>query len=817
MVAALLASLTVLLAGVVGGSNGSPAAGRGNSTTSPLPAQDSTLPMAEDIWVAEGRTGAQTTSGAARTCITSAILPACGVQPSGARCSPTFQYVANSLAVNSLTLFGMLSAFVILHCFPAWVRVLSPLREAAPRPCSLSSFPFGRFKDKPSTARVSIDGWVVIRFCHVGLKYSILGTFAGCLLLPIYGEGSDMELSDFQRYTITNLDSQTWKVWLVVASSYLLTIAFFLLMVLEWKHYLRMRRNHFMDRAEGRLGVEAAQAQFSLMVERVPPDFQRNGGLEEAFNLVFNSLHSAVLQPYTVHKYDQLLFRRSTGCCSCNSCCCCCRQGNEQGLDRLSRLKESARNSIRKAQMLIAEGRAPGGPTSTGFVTLKKVADQQMALQQVSLFNSRSNRNVLLADYVISPAPEARDIVWRNASRDLAMVRWRRAIGTCICFVGLLVWSVPLVAVRTLTSASSLLWFPSSFVSSLQRMTWVYSLFFDEGYLSAVAVQTLLSLLPYMHNWLAVGWECRKLRSAIARKVLIRNLYFQLASLYYVVIGGILSRDLLSAWTDAPLSCLAKRFGHAIPQVAVYFANFVMARIGLSLPMLLLRPWALLGRLCRRQSEEEPPVHCWIGYEATNLVIVLVVANMYAVIAPLIMVLCVVYFALAGYVYNYLFRYVYTAEFDCQGRFWEELFHGAMSGLLLGALTVTGVVGAKADTEFPFYVMSVLLVIILIFKHNVHSFFHKRSLYMPFEDAIKVDRTVGPDLVRRFDSMYYVDPIERLAGDEAQDASISSENESGEEGSVTSVDCEDLAEGDEGNSIEGMSCADEAQSSRQRL
>lgn len=731
-------------------------------------------------------------------------LPPCGLQPEGHSCSPTFHSVLTNLAINFLTFSGMLLAFVVLHFSPTWARVLSPLRGTLSQCCSISSLPFLCWKDDGSKDRVSIDGWVMIRFCRVGFRYSVLGTAIGCVLVPMYAEGDRLEKSHFQRYTISNLDDQEWKVWFIVASTYVLTICFCLAMLLEWRNYVTMRRDHFLARARGDLGLEAAQAQFSLMVERVPPVHQSNQGLQEAFKRVFNSVHSAVLLPDTAHKYDKLLLRK--GLCVC-SCCACGRQNYEQGVDHLMRLNRSTRQGMRLAHSVFVELRAPGGSTSTGFVTLDSVADQQIALQQVSLFHSRSLDTISYADYVVVPAPEARDIIWRNAGMSHAGVTWRSKLGKFVCFVGVLLWSVPLLSVRTFTSTNFILTYFPSAAETLKKVSFLYSLFLEEGYLSVVAIQTLLLSLPYMLEALSLGLEGRKQKSTIARKVLIRNLYFQLASLYFMVIGGVLSKDLITLVTSMPFPCLAEKFGQSVPQVAVYFLNFVMARAGLSLPFLLLRPYALFCgfKYMWKKEEYKEPIYCWFGYEATNLVIVLVVANMYAIIAPLITVLCVVYFALASCVYNYLFRYVYSPEFDCQGRFWEELFQGAMAGLWLGTLTVTGVVTLYSSTSHAFYAMGVLLLLIMVFSRQAIAFYQRRSKHMPFEDAISVDRTVGPELVRKFKDSYYLDPIEKLELPADDPASRECDSTDPEESSAHNSDSSDstvAAERAESSSIE---------------
>merc|ERR1712232_1040660 len=77
--------------------------------------------------------------------------------------------------------------------------------------------------------------------------------------------------------------------------------------------------------------------------------------------------------------------------------------------------------------------------------------------------------------------------------------------------------------------------------------------------------------------------------------------------------------------------------------------------------------------------------------EASQLVLVLVLGMTYCIIAPVISFACLIYFALTSLIYMFLFLYVYTPEYDCQGRTWNDMFRTSLLGLLLGVGSLAGI------------------------------------------------------------------------------------------------------------------------------
>lgn len=131
-------------------------------------------------------------------------------------------------------------------------------------------------------------------------------------------------------------------------------------------------------------------------------------------------------------------------------------------------------------------------------------------------------------------------------------------------------------------------------------------------------------------------------------------------------------------------------------QVSLYFTQFVIARIGISLPLLLIRIPAILSLLARTKPE---PAYCIMETEITNIAIVFVIGSMYCVIAPVIMPACLIYFGLAFGIYKWLFTHVYETEFDCAGEMWYSVFNGLIIGMMFGMLSVCGIASIYAGAR----------------------------------------------------------------------------------------------------------------------
>jgi len=375
----------------------------------------------------------------------------------------------------------------------------------------------------------------------------------------------------------------------------------------------------------------------------------------------------------------------------------------------------------------------------------------------------------------------------------LSQVKIKCQIGNWICLVVLLFWSAVVTLIQALFSERNLQEYMPRFDTLMRKhIGSLYGLFIV--YLPAIGLMILLILIPYGLETLSMRFETRKSRSGIACSVLKRNLVFQLATLWVTVFSGTLFNSIHQMLREP--QCTSYVLGHAIPKVSVYFTTFVIARIGVSLPLLLLRWPALLAVLRGRKPD---PVYCDYPFELTNLAIVLVLGLTYSLVAPAILPCCTIFFGLASLLYRWLFLHVYVPVFDCAGAFWFELYGGVIAGIWLGCLSLGGLGLIYAGQASPQAIsLGLLPFVVAAFHFYCIRHFKSRSSNMVYQDAVAIDREVGDSLWRTFTDDYYVDPV--LKSSEADFSSSGSDEEE-----------EELADGSSSESVGGGSSSGPAE------
>jgi len=330
-------------------------------------------------------------------------------------------------------------------------------------------------------------------------------------------------------------------------------------------------------------------------------------------------------------------------------------------------------------------------------------------------------------------------------------------------FLGLLFWSVPVGALQVWTSIDELDEHSNSWWSESNFGVLCYT--FLREYLPVLTLVGLQYVLPYVLDFLAREYEGHKVKSKIARRALKWNLKYQFVTIYVTVLSGAASlsfHNQLGSVIRNP-ERLFEILRDEVPQVACYFVNYVTAKIGITIPLLLFFPalpfWfsKVLGRSAR---EETPPVHPDFAMEAANLGVVLVLAQTYSVIAPSIMPMCMLFFILSYLVYCWLFTYVYTPEFDCFGRFWYELFNSLMWGLVLSSLSLAALASAFVGFDtVEFYALVILAGLVSASYIHFHKVYIVPSRHLSLEDACAVDRLCKDLVKEQFSEALYIDPI----------------------------------------------------------
>eukprot|EP00929_Paragymnodinium_shiwhaense_P101172 TRINITY_DN64043_c0_g1_i1.p1 TRINITY_DN64043_c0_g1~~TRINITY_DN64043_c0_g1_i1.p1 ORF type:complete len:780 (-),score=118.01 TRINITY_DN64043_c0_g1_i1:136-2475(-) len=650
---------------------------------------------------------------------------------------------------------------------------------------SISSTLLGWIREpKKREADIDVDGLALVRFCKLGFRFSLAGSLLACVLIPAYSCLGKSKAQGFNEYGLANLEAGNPAFWLVVVASYALTAVFAHLAHAEFSKIAELRQKHLQKACRGMLGAGPAQAQRSLIIEDIPEAERTVEHVQSLFQRLFgeDAVHSCVLQQDTAAVHKVMALRTAT------TRCCGCMKTAPDAVERVAgavvvgvtdardevlraaaggaasptrsgraAAVDAVRDRTFQAARVVVDATVGGGKVSTAFVTFNRVADRLIA---EDLLLVRRN------GWQVGPAPVAQDVIWGNACTTFSQQQVRHLLARFACAIGLVWWAVPVTAVQAWASASNLeRWFPR--VHNLEKLSPVlYTALVS--YLPVIALMGLLKLLPYVFYSLSTTYEKFKLRPAIRALALCRNLNYQLVTLYVTVLSGSLFDSLETIVAKGPVEAISE-MRQQIPQVSVYFITFVLARIGTSLPLILLQfPTAYL-------YGSEVEVNCYYEQEAADIALVLVLALTYSVIAPAILPVCALYFGLAVLVYRYLFLYVYTPDVDCGGALWYDLFRASSIGLVLGNTVLMSLAGLnQGPYSWEFILMVPLPVLSFAFLWYCNSQLRPAALRMTFEEAVANDRACAADpevpealaVASGFSANYYLDPMAGVAASE---------------------------------------------------
>ncbi|CAJ1365089.1 unnamed protein product [Effrenium voratum] len=550
------------------------------------------------------------------------------------------------------------------------------------------------------------DALILVRFCQLGLKFSLLGTALSLILLPMYATGPG-EAAGFNVLSLSNLKiGGSTRFWCVVVAAYMLTSTFAYLVLAEWRVFVSIRRQHFVKAVSGACGAAAAQTRRSLMVQEVPENSWSDLGVTAFFERIYG--------------------RGAVYCCTRAGTCDSSSGSAGLGLGL---------NAQPAAQLLQAAGVAAVG--STAFVTLRS-AEQCVAAPQVVLSHAPG--------WQVCAAPEPRDLVWQNVTRPLAQTKLHHRLGMAATVLCMLFWSVPVTLIQAWANIGTLSrWFPA--VTDLKGISpTAYS--FLTSYLPVLALMGLQACLPAVFGAMAQGYEGHTTKSRIQRTILSRCFSYQLASLYVTVLSGSLW-DSLQEILDHPQQVL-DILAHSLPKANVYFLTFVLARACTGIPFLLLHTQFFCS--CRRDAQKK--IACAYGYEASNIALVFVIGLSYSFIAPAILPVCAVYFAFAALCYRWLFLYVYDAEFDSGGAFWYDLFNCVLVGLLLSTLSLLGLAALYGTYMQLLALLPLPFLVVYLALHCWKSGW--KSRWTSLEDAVQADES--DSVLSTFDPDLYKEP-----------------------------------------------------------
>ena len=365
-------------------------------------------------------------------------------------------------------------------------------------------------------------------------------------------------------------------------------------------------------------------------------------------------------------------------------------------------------------------------------------------------------------------APARDDLVFENVANDPAGVEYR-----CWCADGFLLWVgamwTPLIslilAFNNLGALAEALPWLRPFV---EEPRYAYARSLVTGYLPVVLALGVLVLVPVGLEWLATHYVRLKAKSAIQSYVLSRHFGFQLLTIFVTVLSGSLLH-VLKKFLKHPGS-FVDFLGESLPQVGAYFLQLLVTKATLSPGLELARAWPLIVDVSRARAllerlrggggadarDVSAAPEFKYGHAVPQLLTVVLVACLYAAIAPLVLLPATAAFWAGEVVLARNFLLVYVRRYESGGAavFHHLAFFVAVS-LVAAQLTLVSFVGILGGLrEVPCLVP--LPVATLVHYRRLVRRYVEPSRFL--HRAAAADHGLFDDHGAKLDATYYAQP-----------------------------------------------------------
>jgi hypothetical protein len=378
---------------------------------------------------------------------------------------------------------------------------------------------------------------------------------------------------------------------------------------------------------------------------------------------------------------------------------------------------------------------------STGFVTFNSLRARTVA-QQAQL------RDKPFTMY-IENAPYPDDVDWAR----IGMPHYERTIRAAIVSASaffLIIAYLPLVIFNAALAN----------IEEIERQfPWVEDLLQDNDFLRAVlsgllpqaGVLILIVTLPPIFKLLArwEGTHAESLQYLRSFDLLYTFLLFQILLIVSLASSVITTVDLILNQPREILNLLAGSNGGGLPGASSYYISFVILNAFVYVPLELLQLSAWLcypfTKCCCAPSKTARDIAklkatgTFMYDSATaRWLVIFVIGLTYAVIAPLLLPFCAMYFGIAYITYAYVLFYVYEKDFQAGGILWPMVFSRICYGLLIAQLTLLGLIIIKQAFVAAAFLLP-LPGLTILFRTFCMEQYYPLSVTLSMQTALDVD------------------------------------------------------------------------------
>ncbi|GAB2269569.1 hypothetical protein Dimus_004489 [Dionaea muscipula] len=574
--------------------------------------------------------------------------------------------------------------------------------------------------------------------------FSIAAIVCMSLVLPLNYFGQEMEhklisSESLEVFTTQNVKEGSRWLWAHTLALYVISCSACSLLYFENKSITKLRLAHV-------IGSSQNPSLFTVLVRGIPrsPEGLYSDTLRKFFMQYYPSSYLSHQMVYRCGKIQKLMkaageiyemFSQHSiqqGCAPCDFC------GRPNAFSFLA----NEPDLIRKGKIDIANMRARGEESAAAFVFFKT------RYAAASTAHALQSSNPML--WVTDLAPEPRDVYWPNLSIPYRQF-WMRRIATLVATVLFLFFFLfPVALVQGLANLEKLRrMFP--FLKGILEKRFVSELV--TGYLPPVTLVVFLYTVPPL-MMLFSTMEGSISRSGRKKATCCKVLYFTIWNVFFVnlVSGTVITKlDNFPGFKELfneqlfsekfPTSLADK----AVPALVKFFMTYVMTSGWTSLACELVQLFPLTCNFIYKfiLGKKYGPFDVgWTFPFHTELPRVLLfglIGFAFAILAPLILPLLLVFFTLAYLVYRNQILNVYVFEYDSGGRYWPIIQNTTIFSLVLGQLIAVGLFVLK-ESPVCLGFTAMLMGCTVLFNEYCRRRFHPVFGYIAAQVLIEMDQ-----------------------------------------------------------------------------
>lgn len=646
-----------------------------------------------------------------------------------------------------------------------------------------------------------LDALMFLRFQRLCIKVALGAVALSILVLPVYATGSNPdikgEIDDLERFTMANVENGSARLWVSIISACAISFVTMYLVFLEYKLYVQ-RRHEFLQRPNAhqysvlindlpkKLRSNATLTKYMkhlfpnsvrcVYVALELKELEKNvAEREKARNQLEHALtYLSKTGTRLTHK------EKKGGCCSSNKVDsietydALLEELNDKVLSSIREIEQRQHNlehrlsaaseavdvsapSVKSksnitdggvyVEMEDSDNETPSkeeeltrGSAFVSFTSLQTAQMAQQLLQTSTPF-----------EMAIASAPAIEDVEWKNIGLSHKMKSSWQMISNINTALIVFLWTIPTTFVSGLSRVESLKREIPFLESAIDDHPWIGGLLEQ---LAPLALVVMAALAPIIFRILSQK-EGHSAVSNVEASLFTKLVYFQIIQTFLVagVSGSLLSG--LSDIINKP-SSIAEILGKTIPGTSTFFMSVLVIQgcLGLTLELVRVVP-VILAYLHRKIAPQITPrerENPWLflkplwfpdEFEQSKLLaeqfFVFLLIVVFAPIAPLVAYMALVYFALCDVVYRRQLLFVHDPSFNTAGVYWPRIFDAIILALLVGQITIIGVLGIKQSPAAVFLIS--LPILTLQFKSYIKTSLDRVSLHLPLNECCRVDRS----------------------------------------------------------------------------